>query len=342
MAGAGPRVMPEVPLVGPGSGVDAQSVLNIIYIMRNAVSVCCSLRRLRLAMAAALARLLLATAFPTSFRRHMPPRAAARAALRATPYPTEASRSQFGYLARRLRWPSRTETTMALSWQNPFDNKDAIGGGRSMKELKIRPVAFGAAVAFSFFVGAATVWITADLSWQLPGDNSGSKADWAAAYGTWVLGIAASAVAVGTYVHSRKQERASRVAVLDATRLLIADAVSLDVTVNGLLKEGKRWVDLSQSLKLLEASSAAIKIDSMALSHMPYAAGRKLVSINNRLAAFRAMLTDARIIRLEGKSPREPLDDLQREALQLILDFLKPLDEDCKAFVRIIVAASKE
>lgn len=37
MAGVGARVMSEVPLIGLGSGVDAQSALNIIYIMRNAV-----------------------------------------------------------------------------------------------------------------------------------------------------------------------------------------------------------------------------------------------------------------------------------------------------------------
>lgn len=35
MAGVGARVMSGVPLVGLGSGVDAQSALNIIYIMRN-------------------------------------------------------------------------------------------------------------------------------------------------------------------------------------------------------------------------------------------------------------------------------------------------------------------
>jgi len=38
MAGVGARVMSEVPLVGPRSGADAQPVVNIIYIMRNAVS----------------------------------------------------------------------------------------------------------------------------------------------------------------------------------------------------------------------------------------------------------------------------------------------------------------
>jgi len=37
MAGVGARVMFGVPLVGLGSGVNAQSALNIIYIMRNAV-----------------------------------------------------------------------------------------------------------------------------------------------------------------------------------------------------------------------------------------------------------------------------------------------------------------
>jgi len=38
MAGVGARVMFGVPLVGLGSGVDAQSALNIIYIMRNMIS----------------------------------------------------------------------------------------------------------------------------------------------------------------------------------------------------------------------------------------------------------------------------------------------------------------
>ena len=38
MAGVGARVMFGVPLVGLGSGVDARSALNIIYIMRNDVS----------------------------------------------------------------------------------------------------------------------------------------------------------------------------------------------------------------------------------------------------------------------------------------------------------------
>lgn len=38
MAGVGARVMFGVPLAGLGSGVDARSALNIIYIMRNAIS----------------------------------------------------------------------------------------------------------------------------------------------------------------------------------------------------------------------------------------------------------------------------------------------------------------
>lgn len=205
-----------------------------------------------------------------------------------------------------------------------------------MKAVSIHPVALGAAVAFAFAAGAATVWITADLSWQLPGDDTGSKADWAAAYGTWVLGIAASAIAVGTYVHGRRQDRASRVAVLDATRLLIVDAISLEVTISDLLKEDRRWVDLQHGLRLMEAASAPIKVDSLALTHLPFAASRKLVSINSRLAAFRASLFDNRIIQLEGKTLSDPLDEVQRLALKGLADFLKPLDQDCEDFVRII------
>lgn len=200
----------------------------------------------------------------------------------------------------------------------------------------MHPAALGAAVAFAFLAGAATVWITADLSWQLPGNNTGSKADWAAAYGTWVIGIAASAIAVGTYVHGRRQERASRIAVLDATRLLIADAISLEVTVSGLLKEDRSWADLQQGLRLMEAAALPIKVDSLALVHLPYAASRKIVSINNRLAAFRSALADSRIIHLEGKTLSDPLDELQKEALKELLGFLAPLDEDCEAFVRIV------
>lgn len=211
-----------------------------------------------------------------------------------------------------------------------------------MKAVTMHPVALAAAVAFSFGVGAATVWITSDLSWQLPGDDTGSKADWAAAYGTWVLGIAASAIAIGTYVHGRKQARASRIAVLDATRLLIADALSLEVTVSRLLMDGKRWVDLSHSMKLLEASSAPIKVDSMALGHIPFQASRKLVSINNKLAAFRVMLTDSRFIQVDGKPPLDPLDELQLTALRLLADYLKDLDVDCTEFVRIITAESRK
>lgn len=202
----------------------------------------------------------------------------------------------------------------------------------------MRPAVLGAAVAFAFVMGAATVWITADLSWQLPGDDTGSKADWAAAYGTWVLGIAASAVAIGTYVHSRRQERASRIAVLDSTRLLITDAISLEVTVSSLLKSGQTWGDLKYSLKLLEAACAPIRVDSVALGHIPYAVSRKLVTINNRLSAARGMFSDPRFIFLEGKSMADPMDDEQRESLKLILQFLEKLDEDCAAFVKLIKA----
>jgi hypothetical protein len=68
MAGVGARVMSGVPLVGLGSGVDAQSAFNIIYIMRNAASVGRWLCRLRLAMAGPLARLLPACSFPRQGR----------------------------------------------------------------------------------------------------------------------------------------------------------------------------------------------------------------------------------------------------------------------------------
>lgn len=81
---------------------------------------------------------------------------------------------------------------------------DRVNGG-SFK-VTIWSVVFGA--AFAFMAGAAAAWAVFGIQWRFEfGDSIGSRADWIAAIGTWVIGYAAWQVSRQAQAHRAREVR---------------------------------------------------------------------------------------------------------------------------------------
>lgn len=217
-----------------------------------------------------------------------------------------------------------------------------IGGGMSSSKVEIGPWDLSAVALVSFVVGAASVWMTEDVSWSLPGTGSGTRADWLAAFGTWVIGAAATCVAVLTFLYTRAQGRGVRSALLNSTHFITADALWLEIEVSAFLnrsEERQKWRHLTKMLKECYVRSETIKIDSAALPYVPNEAHRKLAFINTRLRGLRTLMESDAWKEPEGKRD-EFVGNEALEALSGIHSFVEEIDGYCEEFSQILKKAA--
>ncbi|WP_025877199.1 hypothetical protein [Stenotrophomonas indicatrix] len=141
------------------------------------------------------------------------------------------------------------------------------------KKMEVSTPALAAIVAVSFCAGAAAVWFSVGLSWGLPGDDTGSKADWAAAYGAWVIGLGALALTAEAHrrsvVSADKEERereerrkAAINAVIDkANTCLRIDRAFRNAEKDGKPNFGSGYV-AKGTVRALVAATSSFSFDS--------------------------------------------------------------------------------
>lgn len=201
------------------------------------------------------------------------------------------------------------------------------------------------ATVVGFVAGGASVWTLFGADWSYSLNlGTGTRADWVAAFGTWVIGVAATAVATITFFYTRKHGLGTRAALLSSTRFLTADALWLEVEVKSFLdapKERQTWRHLRRMVDECHVRSETVKIDSSALPHIPHEASRKLVSINNRLRGFRSLMASDALKMPAGKGG-EFVGDQLLDQLKEVHRFSQELDEYCNDFSRILIRAAKK
>jgi hypothetical protein len=201
----------------------------------------------------------------------------------------------------------------------------------------------GATVA-AFVAGGVSVWALFGAKWSYSLNfGTGTRADWVAAFGTWVIGVAATAVATITFFHTRRHGLGTRAALLSSTRFITADALWLEVEVRSFLdgsEQQQTWRQLRKMVDECHIRSETIKIDSSALPHIPHEASRKLVSINNRLRGFRSLMASDSLKMPAGKDS-EFVGHQLLDQLREVHEFSKELDEHCNDFSRILIQAAK-
>lgn len=111
------------------------------------------------------------------------------------------------------------------------------------QKMQVSVAALAAIVAVAFCAGAVAVWFSAGLSWELPGDDTGSKADWVAAYGTWVIGLGALALTAEAHrrsvVSAAKEER-EREELRKATINAVIDKARTCLRIDGAFKDARK------------------------------------------------------------------------------------------------------
>ncbi|CAM4314126.1 Transmembrane protein [Stenotrophomonas pavanii] len=203
------------------------------------------------------------------------------------------------------------------------------------------------AIAFLFFFGfllGVAITSAALLGSQIPLKcfEAGNLADWVAALGTWVIGVAATFVAVVTFLYTRAQGRGVRSALLKSARFITADALWIEIEISAFLdrpEERQKWRHLKKMLKECHVRSEPIKIDSAALPYVPDEANKTLAFINTRLRGLRTLMESDAWKEPEGKGDEFIGKDLL-EALGGIHSFAKEIDEYCEDFSNLLRKAA--
>ncbi|WP_282262510.1 hypothetical protein [Stenotrophomonas sp. PS02301] len=114
---------------------------------------------------------------------------------------------------------------------------------------------FPAFIALSFLAGSI-------VTWTLLGAEAGSRADWVAAFGTWVIGIAACTL---TYREGKAQRDAKYAAETRQLRVMSLQAGSLKLFAGRFLeldKAGKVGRDAARVVAIaIESRCGGIKLD---------------------------------------------------------------------------------
>ncbi|MBN5145430.1 hypothetical protein JY412_01535 [Stenotrophomonas maltophilia] len=202
--------------------------------------------------------------------------------------------------------------------------------------------AFVGTLSFAFLSGAIATWLSFEVRWTFSFKGGPlANADWWAAAGTWVIGIAAAAIAVRTYSHSRSEANTARLRHLEATRLLVVDALVIEGMIQRFLDaedQRKTWEDFIDLINSVKLSCAEVKVDSASLSHIPYAALGSLIVINRRMQGLVNVLDTTDVFARGDNAKDAVVGSDQLDALRRIRDFAAKLGPECDEFYRAIDA----
>ncbi|MBN5128747.1 hypothetical protein JY420_01305 [Stenotrophomonas maltophilia] len=218
------------------------------------------------------------------------------------------------------------------------------------KALEMSVGLFTAAISVAFVGGAAAVWVTAGLTWSLPGDGSGSNADWLAAYGTWAIGLGAIFFALAGHLQRRDEIRHAKVAAAEERRahvtsavLALGDAVCVKDSIESFLSlpaDQQIYGRLVICTRMLRDLSRPAGVSVDALKHLPLEASTLAARINAGLEAVRGLVVG---IEMDGRNPLPEEEEVLKVDLDLcvqisgIADELLELCEEFRAIAMRVV-----
>lgn len=202
------------------------------------------------------------------------------------------------------------------------------------KLLEISVGVFTVALSAAFIAGAAAVWLTAGMTWSLPGDGSGSNADWLAAYGTWAIGLGAILFTFAGHLQRKDEIHHAKVATAEERRAHVTSAVlsltdaccvkdSIDRFLN-LPADQRLYGRLHACVKSLRSISRPAAISVESLKHMPLDASALASRINAGLEAIRELIE---VIEMDGGNPPNQNDEVQGVDLDVCGDIAGIADE---------------
>ncbi|MDF2480057.1 MAG: hypothetical protein K0R79_414 [Stenotrophomonas indicatrix] len=160
-------------------------------------------------------------------------------------------------------------------------------------DFDVPPIAIAWSIPLSFVAGGLVFWI-------LYGAEPGSRADWIAAAGTWVIGIAAAAIAYIAHKRSEKEAVAEEQRRDEAKRVQrmyvaveLADAFGLDsfpADFKALEPSKQTIYELGYMHKRLMRDSERIKLGDQFVLCLTTEIVVEIKSINNAMDGIRALV----------------------------------------------------
>lgn len=209
------------------------------------------------------------------------------------------------------------------------------------------------ATVVGFFAGAASIWMLFGEKWSYSLDlGTGSRADWVAAAGTWVIGCAAAYYARQAHMHRKDEVREQRARSAKGAKawLTLADTSVINASVikaqvEDFLQEADterpevwHWDDL---LKRVALNAKDVVLPSEVTDLLDEDAIREIVRLNFALDAIRGTVARGQgyISDYAGDVDRK-IDDTDMRVTREILGFAVKAHENCAEFKRLVAVTS--
>jgi hypothetical protein len=210
------------------------------------------------------------------------------------------------------------------------------------------------ATVVGFVAGAASVWMLFGEEWSYSLDfGTGSRADWVAAAGTWVIGCAAAYYARQAHMHRKDEVREQRTrsargakAWLTLADTSIINAKVIKPQVEAFLEEADserpevwHWDDL---LKRVALNAKDVVLPSEVTDLLDEDAIREIARLNFALDAIRGTVARGQgyIADYKGDVNRK-IDDTDMKVTRDILGFAMRAHENCTEFKKLVAVARR-
>ncbi|HGM6729209.1 TPA: hypothetical protein ACKQBZ_000245 [Stenotrophomonas maltophilia] len=182
-----------------------------------------------------------------------------------------------------------------------------------MKKFLVRNRYFLIGVAIGTAFGIAFTMVI------LEAPEYGSKADWAAAFGTWAIGAAATYLAVDARKQSVSAEISRRFTRQSQFLFSLAHANLLETEADSFLDEEadqRMWTDYYELLDTLDAYAREVPMTSDLAEHLPQDVVGEMIIVNELLRMARRDLQNekrrvSRTVAQEGVVGEQELSNLK-------------------------------
>lgn len=201
--------------------------------------------------------------------------------------------------------------------------------------------------------GLAATVTGAVVGWKMFGSpgwadlvsDSGSTADWAAAIGTWVIGVAAAYYAHQAHQQRELEIREKRLADLERRDAYLAGVMLRGIGINSISAdirqhlaiplESRYILHLRDLMSGLEEDARDVAFSEEVLSALPSEAVMKLSSINGRAEGLRRLMKSVNGYlsgSLLGVAPPAGDTLVRWEDDEMVRKMLEPADEICALY----------
>lgn len=189
---------------------------------------------------------------------------------------------------------------------------------------------------------------------DLAADN-GNTADWVAAVGTWIIGLAAAYYAHQSHLQRLDEIREKRLADFERKDAFLSGAVLSGLHIRSVADDIESFLELSEDsryvlqlrdlMERLEENVVDVKFSDETLAAFPSKAVTKLAAINNRAEGLRRLMKsvsgylDGTLLKVRPPGDDVLLTDADNKMLRNMLEVAKGIREIYDEYFDLLVDA---